>query len=190
MNIDRPIVLAAVFAVAFPPAFGQQATNSAPQGTQGTPLVLPGTAVNLNPLGSPGARLNGSNLSGLGTTPTPLAPLGSLSPGLNFGPSSLGRLSPPAGITGISGIGRLGPPGSEPNLNVIPNLAGPPTQSTAGSINPITNSTTSVSSGFTQGGPITTSTPPLVNPTNPTFFNQVNPTGSSTLRVPSNNYRP
>src|SRR5262249_19094800 len=122
------------------------------------------------------------------------SPAGSTIPSLNFGTSSIGRLSPPAGSSGVSGIGRLGPPGSGPNLMVSPNLSGTPSLSPAGIINPITNSTASVSAGGGgggQGGPLGSNNPPGINPTNPLSNNfQANPTGSTGLRSPGTNYRP
>jgi hypothetical protein len=69
---------------------------------------------------------------------------------------------------------------------VTPNLAGPPTLSPAGVIAPITTP----SYGITFSGP-TNNTAPPINPTNPVSNSfQVNPTGSSGLRNPSNDYRP
>jgi hypothetical protein len=182
-------LLTAIF-LFHPSALAQSSNNGGLPGSAPTPLILPGSSFNLNPIGSPGSRLLNNNLGFPGT----LAPLGSPAnntlPNLNFGTSSLGRLSPPAGATGISGIGRLTPPGSGPSLDISPNLTGPPTLSGSGLIAPISNPSASLATGGSFGGPIGTSNPPSINPTNPTSFNEPNPTGSSALRTPSNNYRP
>jgi hypothetical protein len=178
------------------PVLGQSANSNGLQGTTQTPLVLPGNGASLNPVGSPGSRLlNNVNPVGLQQgTPSVGTPGGTQLPSLNFGASSIGRLSPPTGTSGVSGIGRLGPPGSEPNLMVTPNLSGPPTLSPAGVIGPIANPASSVSGGGgggAQGGPLSGSNAPPINPTNPVSNSfQVNPTGSSGLRNPSNNFRP
>ena len=164
----------------------QQVNSTGPQGSASTPLVLPSNNLNLNPTGAPGARLiNDFTLGGPGGLG---APTTGTVPTLNFGPSGIGRLSPPAGSSGVSGIGRIGPPGSIPNLMVTPSLVGPPSLSPGGTITPISNPAASLSGG--QGG-TGTFNPPSINPTNPNGTNfQANPTGTSGLRNPSNNFRP
>jgi hypothetical protein len=172
-------------------AQGQPAAGSGVQGSASTPLILPGAGSNLNPVGAPSTRLLNSNISVPSTTTNLSSPQGSSLPSLNFGTSSIGRLNPPAGVSGISGIGRIGPPGNQPNLLVNPNLAGPPSLSPAGTITPITNTTTSISSGAYLGGPNGGVNPPAINPTNPASNDfQANPTAGSDLRNPSDNYRP
>jgi len=187
-----PCFFLLVLTIAICPILAQSTSNSGPQGSFATPLGLPGAGVNLNPVGAPGARLiNNANLGAPPTLPNQTSPVGGSPSNLNFGTQSIGRLSPPAGSSGISGIGRLGPPGNEPGLTVTPNLSGPPSLSPATFIAPISNPAASIAPGTGGGqGGLGFNSPPGINPTNPvgnTF--QANPTGSSGLRNPSNNFR-
>jgi hypothetical protein len=189
MKLKACVLLAYLSASAYP-ALAQPATSSGVQGTAETPMVLPAATINLNPVGTPTTRLLNSN-SGLPTNSNNSSnAAGTGATNLNFGTASIGRLSPPAGSSGVSGIGRIGPPGNEPNLFVNPNLGGPPTQAPAGMITPITNNATTITPTFSFGGPNGSVNPPNLNPTNPSGNFQVNPTGGSDLRNPSNNYRP
>ncbi len=177
--MNKYSLIALLFFLSFLPwqkTMSQSSNYSGPQGSNSVPLVLPGSNSNA----TAGARLLNSSVGVIGRTSS------ARTSSLNFGSPSLGRLSPPAGLSGVSGIGRLASPGGQPNLTVIPNLAGPPALSGGASINPAPSP---FAAG--RGGPIVTSDPPSINPTNPISNNfQVNPTGSSGLRNPSNNYRP